>query len=237
MRARSSVVCDSGGIARMYCEPPLSLRPTADALFVVGSAGGPIGGDDVALTITVEAGGDLHLRSAAAQVVLPGPTGEPSRFRVEASVDSGASLRMRLEPTVLARGCLHHSETVINLANDAALCLIETLVLGRHGEAAGAGTSRLRVLRGGQPLIHHELDLHPSSIGTARVVGLAAVVEPRWVTESVPPAARVSRAAWWLPADGPGGVLLALGSTVDDVESAIDAAPFASVRHVERNTP
>ena len=51
------------------------LRRTPDAVYLVGGAAGPIGGDSLELRIDVRAGAALRVRTAAAAVALPGPDG------------------------------------------------------------------------------------------------------------------------------------------------------------------
>ncbi|MDP1794416.1 MAG: urease accessory protein UreD, partial [Acidimicrobiales bacterium] len=66
--------------------PPISLRDTPDGLYLVASGAGPVGGDDLHLDVDVEHGASLVVRSAAASMVLPGPTGRSSSLRVRARV-------------------------------------------------------------------------------------------------------------------------------------------------------
>jgi len=225
VRANAYATASVEGFDRLRSEAPISLRPAFDALYVVASAGGPIGGDDLTLSLRVEPGASLRVRSPAAQVVLPSRNDEPSHVRVEAVVAAGGHLDLALEPTVLAAGCRHSSEIAVDLAPDAALDIVDVVVLGRWGEAPGTAASRLRITVEGQPFIHHELDLHESSIGSAHVVGIAACVEPAWSEPGAPPACRLGPKAWWLPADGPGGIAVALGGTVAEVRALLDASP------------
>ena len=56
-------------------QAPLVLRRTPEAVYLVGGAAGPIGGDQLSLRITVGAGALLRLRTAAASIALPGLDG------------------------------------------------------------------------------------------------------------------------------------------------------------------
>ena len=56
-------------------QAPLILRQTPEAVYLVGGAAGPLGGDVLELRIDVRAGATLRLRTAAAAVALPGRDG------------------------------------------------------------------------------------------------------------------------------------------------------------------
>jgi urease accessory protein len=217
VRARAAIAASLAGIERLRTEPPLALKPTADGVYLVGAAGGPVGGDDLALDVTVGAGAALTMRGVAATVALPGRPPAPSWWRLAASVGAGGMLDGRLAPTVLAAGCDHRVAVTADVAAGAALRWQEIVVRGRYGEPPGTGTAVLRVTVGGRPVVHHALSLHAASVGAARVVGMLAVVDPRW-GEGAPDARSLAKRAWWLPADGPGGCVVALGDEVEEVE-------------------
>ena len=61
---------------------PLALRETPRGVYLVGTAAGPLGGDDLALDIDVGPGACLVIRSAAAMLLLPGPEGGESALRI-----------------------------------------------------------------------------------------------------------------------------------------------------------
>jgi urease accessory protein len=156
--------------------PPISLRETAEGLFLVASGAGPVGGDDLELDVAVGAGASLVVRSAAAQLVLPGPTGAPSTLTIRARVEG--SLVWEPEPTVLVAGCDHTTTVQLDLAEDASVEWRETVVLGRHGEASGSMLQRLVVERAGRPLLRNEVPLGPrwpGSDGPAGVHGARVV--------------------------------------------------------------
>ena len=139
--------------------PPISLRDTPEGLYVVASGAGPIGGDDLHLDLDVQSRASLEVRSAAASIVLPGPSGEPSSLRVRARV--AGSLRWEPEPTILVAGCDHRTTTTIELAVGATLVWREVVVLGRHDEPSGSLLQRLHVDRAGAPLLRNELPVGP----------------------------------------------------------------------------
>lgn len=179
--ARGEVVVARGRggtprLRRCRTAPPLGVRIAGGELHLLGTAQGPLGGDDLELDLTVEAGTRLTVRSVAATIALPGD-GSPSRQRVTVTVADGASLRWLPEPLVAAAGCDHRSTTEVQLAPNADLVWRDEVVLGRSGEHAGRLTQRLRVLRDGRPLVHHGLDSRGAAatpvVGTARAAGFA----------------------------------------------------------------
>lgn len=220
MRAEAALTVRAGPdgrsvLAECRSRPPMTLRRTrssgsAAEVCLVGSAGGPLGGDELSLRLTVEAGAGLRLRSSSAQLVQPDRDRRPATLRMSASVDAGGALEVGLEPTVLAAECLLHSEIEVELAADAVLCWRETTVLGRHAEAAGRAVQRWRVRRAGRPLLRTTNTLldprsysSPALAGEARVLvsmlvaapGLAAperVLGTRGAVHVLPEAALVS---------------------------------------------
>ncbi|MBW8483492.1 urease accessory protein UreD [Actinomadura parmotrematis] len=170
-RAAVTAAPGAGGaprLTRLRSDGPLALRQTPDAVYLVGAAAGPLGGDDLELDLVVEPGARLAVRSAATSLALPGD-GE-SRMTVRASVGAGAHLDFAPEPTVAARGCRHRAAAEIDLAADATLRWFEELVLGRHREEPGRHTSRFDVTVAGVPLLRHELRLTDRLACTSRAV-------------------------------------------------------------------
>jgi urease accessory protein len=168
----------------MRSAPPLSLRETPEGLHLVASAAGPLGGDDVRLAVSVTEGASLTVRTAAAQLALPGPRPGPSFARVTADIAADATLRWLPEPLVLVASCDHRSDVTLTLAAGASVVWREEVVLGRAGEVTGSLLHRLRVDRAGRPLLRNDLVLGPrwpgaggpAGCGDARVVGTSLVV-------------------------------------------------------------
>lgn len=144
---------------------PVSLRPTPDGLYLVGSAAGPLGGDVVRIDVEVRTGAALTVRTAAAGLALPGRDGAPSAVTVTASVGPGACLRWLPEPLVAVAGCRHTAVAAVRLADGAALEWRDELVLGRHDEPPGDVVTRVAVDVAGRPLVRHELRAGPSAPG------------------------------------------------------------------------
>jgi urease accessory protein len=195
VRAVAELVAEAGpgGSLRLpvqRSQAPLVLRRTADAVYLVSGAAGPLGGDTLELRIEVRAGATLRLRTVAAAVALPGRYGEESRLTVTATVGPGARLEYLPEPTVAADGARHRTEVTVRLAAEATLLLRDEVLLGRHGERGGACRTRLAVdrdgARGWRPLLRHELDVSgtdaaafgPAVLAGHRAAGTLLAVEP-----------------------------------------------------------
>jgi urease accessory protein len=130
-----------------------------------------VGGDEIEFDIAVAAGASLSVRSVAAQLVYPGPTGEPSRWTTRATLGRDAALRWLPEPVVAVRGADHRAATHIKMDKGASLVWRDVAVLGRHGEASGSLRQRLRVEREGRPLVCTEVMLGPASPHAAGPAG------------------------------------------------------------------
>jgi urease accessory protein len=158
---------------RLRSEPPLTLRRTGEGeVHQVGSGAGPIGGDHLVVRVRVGAGATLVLRSVAASIVLPGPTGLPSRCELHADVAEGGRLVVLPEPLILAGGADHEVRTHVTLASGASLCWRDETVLGRHGDNPGSLEHRLRIDRCGTPLLRSDLAIGPRWPDSTGVAGL-----------------------------------------------------------------
>jgi len=185
MRARAVVRAAAGGrgtaLTELRAEAPLGLYPgRADVdgwaqVWLVGSAGGPLGGDDLELRIEVGDGAALSIGSVAASVALAGPA--PSMTRVHAVVGHGAALSWNPEPLIVTGRADHRVEVRLDVAADADVWWRDVLALGRTGEEPGRATVALRADRAGRPWVRHEIGVGvpgfdgPAVLGPARVVG------------------------------------------------------------------
>lgn len=182
MRASATIEVVRAG-ARSRCsvlrsDPPFTFRQTGETLSWVGTAAGPVGGDELALAVRVGRGATLRLTSVAASLVLPGPAGLTSSTSIDADVAPGGHLSWQPRPAVLVRGCDHRARTTIELAAGASLLWREEVVLGRHDEGPGSLHQRLVVDRDGAPLLRTELTVGPrwpGSLGPAGTAGARAV--------------------------------------------------------------
>ena len=162
--ARAEVLAEAGpgGVTRLPALrslAPLVLRRTPEAVYLVSAAAGPLGGDQLSLTITVRAGASLCLRTVAASVALPGPDDAESVTTVTVSVAAGGCLEYLPEPAVVADNARHATDIRVTLAEGASLVLREELILGRHGERGGSYRASLRVDYAGRPLLRQFLEV------------------------------------------------------------------------------
>ncbi|MDH4363592.1 MAG: urease accessory protein UreD, partial [Acidimicrobiia bacterium] len=186
-------------------DPPFTFRPTPDGPFPggvvwVGTAAGPVGGDELRLRVNVGPEAELRLTSVAASLVLPGPRGDTSATTTTVTVANGARLWWLPEPTIVAAEADHRADTTVRLGDGVELVWVEEVVLGRHGETAGRLRSRLRIEgRAGVPLLCSGLDTgRPGWDGPAGLAGCRAVAQ---VVLLGPPADRMLAAGTPLVVD------------------------------------
>lgn len=161
---------------------------------VLGAMSAPLGGDRLALGITVETRARLEVTSAAATIALRGPTTVPATYDVRVRVGDHATLHWLPEPLISTQGSTLHQTFAIDLAPTSHLLMREEQLLGRSGEPPGHLTTRLTVHRGGRPL----LDQHtaygdpapawdgPAVLGTHRATGQLLLVDPELDTPREP---------------------------------------------------
>jgi urease accessory protein len=234
VRACAELTVDPGPEAarlRWRCAPPVVVCPTGPhRVHLVQAAGGPLGGDDLALDVDLRAGSSLQLRSVAAMVVQAGHPPAAARWTVAATLAAGAVLDWRPEPTVVCDGAELHSSMTVALQRGARAMLREVVVLGRAGQRGGRCRGALTVDYDGVPLLAHTLLLDgadpalagPAGTGGARVVGMLTVVGAG--TGGPPQDAGEQPGLRWACSalDGPGWLLLALGDRVTDVTRLLD---------------
>jgi urease accessory protein len=211
-------------------EPWTAGDPGVVRVCLAAGAAGPIGGDELALTVDVGTGSTLVLREISATLLLPGPHGEQSVLRTTVRVGAGATLVWLPEPVIAARGCHHRSDVRVELGPGARLALREELLLGRHGEQPGAVVSHLQVRFDGRPLLHQQLAFGPGAVGWdgaavtggRRALGSLVVVDPAWADD--PPAATlVGDTAAVMPLAGPAALVSALAPDALALRRCLDA--------------
>jgi urease accessory protein len=165
---------------------PIVLRPTGNArVHLVHGAGGPLGGDVLALDVRVGTGAALAVRSAGATIVQPGRGAAPARWGFDVVVGAGATLDWAPEPTVVTDGADYRTALRVDLGAGARVTLREVVVLGRHGGVGGRYRGRLDVSVDGDPLLAHTTSLDgadpalcgPGGTAGARAVGTLVVVD------------------------------------------------------------
>ncbi|MFN2479746.1 MAG: urease accessory protein UreD [Pseudonocardiaceae bacterium] len=239
MRGRAELTVEPGPEAprlRWRSAAPVVLRPTGPhRVHLVQAAGGPLGGDDLALDVHLGAGSSLQLRSTAAMVVQAGRPAAAARWTVAAALARGAVLDWQPEPTVVCDGAELHSRITVALQRGACAVLREEVVLGRAGQRGGRFVGELAIELEGAPLLVHTLLLDgadpalagPAGTGGARVVGMLAVVG-EGACDPPQSAGEEPGLRWGCSAlDGPGWLLLALGDNPVAVSTLLDRAARA----------
>jgi len=166
------------------CEAPLLVRCDGASdvltLLLLGGAAGPVGGDDLRLELRVRDGATVAVRSVAAMLVQPGPTGESSHLEVVVDVGAGACLDWATQPLISVRDSDHRSSVTLTVASSATLRFAEALLLGRHEEAPGRVAARQRLVIDGRAALDHEVVL-----GVGAPSGPGAHGEVRWMRSEV----------------------------------------------------
>jgi urease accessory protein len=238
MRASAELEVGSGQRMRWRVEPPVVLRRTGPGrVHLVQAAGGPLGGDELALRLRLAPGAELTVASAAATVVQPGRAGSgPARWTVSAWLGEGARLRWWPEPTVVCDGAELRARLRLELAEGAAAVAREEVRLGRHGQRGGRYRGELSVDHAGQALLRHTTVLDgadPDLAGPggtdghpvlATVLGAGAVVAPAGRPSGESPGLRWARHE--LP--GPGWLLAALAQDRTNLSALLADLPGLS---------
>jgi urease accessory protein len=164
--AASRAVVQRGGILRwVHSEPPLTLRqvradrPEVCALCVVGSAAGPLAGDQVRFDLVIEAGAMASLESVGALLAQGRWAGPPALVDSHVTLGPDAVLTAAPQPVVACAGGRVEVGLHVDLDPSATLQWRELLVLGRTAEPPGAAVVDWDVRRGGVPLLRQRVDL------------------------------------------------------------------------------
>jgi urease accessory protein len=158
--AHARAVVRPGVLAEVASRPPLTLRQVRAragtvGLCLVGTAAGPLAGDDLRLSVDVAAGARAQLVAAGATIAQGGT----SRIRIDVRVGAGAQLEADPGALIVSAHACVHLELSLALEPSAALTWREVLVLGRTGEPPGRAILRWDVSRGGIPVLRQRVDL------------------------------------------------------------------------------
>ncbi|MEP7019802.1 MAG: urease accessory protein UreD [Pseudonocardiales bacterium] len=192
MISRSRAVIAGGGVLEhVECAPPLTLRrvcseqPDTCALCLVGTAAGPLAGDDLELSLHLRPGARASLMATGASIAQGRDGQAPARLTMRAQLDAGARLHAEPGPLIVCEGSRVDVHIELALAADATVDWREMVVLGRADGRPGAATLRWDVTVGGWPLLRQYLDLTdaelrawPGMLGDARVLASALICGP-----------------------------------------------------------
>jgi urease accessory protein len=204
----SRVTVGAGGrLLELDAAPPLTVRrvhgPTGVcALCMVGSAAGPLAGDDVRFELTVEADACADLAASGASLAQGRPGGAASTLTHAVRVAARASLLAEPPALIVCEGSSVHAVLELDISSCAEVRWLDTLVLGRTGEPSGTARVDWTVRRDGRTLLRQTLDLDdpatrawPGLLAGARVVATAFIAGPhlRMATHVDDPAAVAQR--------------------------------------------
>ena len=186
-----AVVAASARLEVLTCQPPLTLRRIYSedddvcALCLVGTAAGPLAGDELDLSLRLRADARMSLSATGAMIAQGRAGGLRITVNTRVSVGAGAELTADPGPLIVCDGAQVDSRVDIDLAVDASVRWRETVVLGRAGAPAGSVTIRWDVTVAGAPLLRQLLDLtdadaqrSPSLLGGATVLATELLVGP-----------------------------------------------------------
>ena len=186
MIARSTAVVEPGGVlGRLECAPPLTLRrvrgedPDVCELRLVGTAAGPLAGDDLMLSVRLRPGAAATLRAAGASVAQGG--GGERRLAIRAELGAGADLIAEPGTLIACAGSRIEVRVEVVLGAGARVDWRELIVLGRTGEPPGRVVLRWDVTRCGQPVLRQFARLGPGPRGLTagkRVLACALISDP-----------------------------------------------------------
>jgi urease accessory protein len=220
--ARTTAVIEPGGVlGEVRCAPPLTLRQVRGEqrceLRLVGTAAGPLAGDDLALSLVLRPGARATLRAAGASVAQGVEGGGTATLAIRAELGEGADLVADPGALIACTGSRTEVRVEIALGAGARVDWRELIVLGRTGEPPGRVTLRWDVTRCGAPVLRQFTELDPGLRGLTggkRVLACALVSDPaaavRTVAES--PTAAAQRV-------GPGTLLVSV--LEDDAARAV----------------
>jgi urease accessory protein len=203
--ARTTAVIEAGGVlGALACAPPLTLRQIRSddvdrcELRLVGTAAGPLAGDDLSLSLRLRPGARGTLGATGASLAQGRGGGEAAVLSIRAELATGASLVADPGALVVCAGSRVDVRLELVLAAGAAVEWRELVVLGRTGEPAGLATLRWDVTRLGRPVLRQFTDLSdPAGLLTAgrRVLACALISGPGWVARTLvaSPAAAAQR--------------------------------------------
>ncbi len=147
------------GCAKLFLPRVFAAAPEA---VLLNTSGGLTGGDHVSYAADVGPGAALTVTTQAAERLYRS-TGDDALVDTRLRVGSGGTLQWLPQETILFDRARLRRTLTIDMAEDASLIALETIVLGRaaHGETVIDGflSDRWLVRRGGRPVLAEALRL------------------------------------------------------------------------------
>lgn len=194
--ARTAAVVEPGGVlGELACAPPLTLRqvhsdvPGCCELRLIGTAAGPLAGDDLSMSLQLRAGALATLRATGASLAQgrgDGSGDSAAKLSIRADLGDGSDLVADPGALIICQGSRVDVHVELALGLGAAVEWRELIVLGRTGEPAGAATLRWDVTRLGAPVLRQFVDLADPALTAwagltahRRVLACALVADPQ----------------------------------------------------------
>jgi urease accessory protein len=180
MIARTTAVIEAGGVlGELACAPPLTLRQVHGEgrceLRLIGTAAGPLAGDDLSICLQLRAGAQATLRAVGASLAqgregpggaaVAGIAGIAGSLSIRADLAERADLIADPGALVVCHGSRVDVRLELTLGAGASVEWRELIVLGRAGEPPGHATLRWDVTRLSRPVLRQFVDLAPSYRG------------------------------------------------------------------------
>jgi urease accessory protein len=148
-------------------------------LRLVGTAAGPLAGDDLSLSLRLRAGARATLRATGASLAQGRGHGATAALSIRAELAEGADLIADPGALVVCAGSRVAVRLELVLGAGAAVEWHELIVLGRAGEPPGQATVRWDVTRAGRPVLRQLVDLtQPGPLAGRRVLASALIADP-----------------------------------------------------------
>jgi urease accessory protein len=188
--ARTTAVIEAGGVlGEVFCAPPLTLRQVHSEardrceLRLVGTAAGPLAGDDLSVWVRLRPGAKATLRATGASVAQGRGQGDAAALSIRADLADGADLVADPGALVVCRGSRIDVRVELTLGAGAAVEWRELIVLGRTREPPGRATLRWDVTRLGRPVLRQLVDLSDPTLTASvtsgrRVLACALITGP-----------------------------------------------------------
>jgi urease accessory protein len=251
-RGAATVLARARSALPLQVLAPLALADPAAVVSILNPPGGLVGGDRLAVEVTVGAGAHACLTTPSATKVYR-TAGEPARQDVTLRLGAGATCEWVPDHTIPFAGAALRQSIVVDAGDGARRILVDAYAAGRVGRGETWAFRRLEsavTIRDPAGLVLHDRfvlgegsGLDPRALGVtdgrpywASVVVVAADVDAfrRDVAARFPPGGDVLVAAAALPRRG--AIVRCLAPTAPTVLDAIDRL-WASARHHDLRLP
>lgn len=183
------------------------MHGRAPEVVFLNTAGGLTGGDRLEYRLEIGAGAQVVGTTQTAERAYRSGGGV-ARVGTRLVVGPGARLHWLPQEVILFQGAALDRRLQVEMAGDAELVMLETLVLGRAAMGERLRdlrlTDRREVIRAGRPAMVEAILLGPEDLARAGAAGLDGAVAVATLSLFAPDAPdRLARLRAVLPADGP----------------------------------